>query len=111
MEKGEPFERSMLTEQIEALAGQTIRIRGFMLPDVKQSGITEFVLVRDNRECCFGPGAALYDCIRISMDAGKAAEFSVRPIAVKGVLRIEPFVDPEGKALAIYHLEGQEIGG
>lgn len=110
MEKTEPFERSMLTEKIEALEGKTVRIRGYMLPSFQQTGITRFVLVRDNMECCFGPGAALYDCIIVEMAEGKSADFSVRPIAVQGVFRIRPFLGPDGKHLAIYHLEGESVG-
>src|SRR5690606_24025876 len=60
-----PCFREMLTDEIEQLAGQRIRIRGWMLPTFQRKGITQFVLVRDNLECCFGPGAALYDCIMV----------------------------------------------
>ncbi len=72
IEKGAPFERSMLTKEIEELNKKTIRIRGWILPAsvFKQTGIEEFVLVRDNQECCFGPGAAIYDCIMVKMERG-----------------------------------------
>ena len=56
MEKGGEFKRSMLTPPITRLDGKPIRIRGYILPSYQQSGITQFVLVRDNLECCFGPG-------------------------------------------------------
>ena len=46
--KGAPFKRSMLTKEIEAMDGQLIRVRGYMLPSFQQSGIKKFVLVRDN---------------------------------------------------------------
>lgn len=111
MEKGGPFDRSMLTEKIEALAGKEIKIRGYMLPAFQQSGITNFILVRDNQECCFGPGAALYDCIRITMDPGTSTDYSVRPIAVKGIFEIEPFVGPDGKHLAIFHMRASDTTG
>jgi len=71
---GGKFQRSMLTKEIEALNGQRIRIRGYILPTPQKNGIKEFVLVRDNQECCFGPGAALYDCILVEMKPGKTAE-------------------------------------
>ena len=56
MTLGEKFQRSMLTKEIEALNGQRIRIRGYILPTPQKHGIKQFVLVRDNQECCFGPG-------------------------------------------------------
>src|SRR5689334_2196324 len=55
MKKEDPFERTMLTPKIEKLAGTKIRVRGYMRPSSLQSGITKFILVRDNMECCFGP--------------------------------------------------------
>ena len=56
MKKEEPFLRSMISPAIEKLGSAKIRIRGYILPSFQQSGLTQFVLVRDNMECCFGPG-------------------------------------------------------
>lgn len=109
MEKDDPFERSMLTEKIVALAGKSVRIRGFILPSFKQDGLTEFVLVRDNMECCFGPGAALYDCIMVRMEPGKSTSFSVRPVTVEGQFSIDEWRDFDGVVRAIYHLQGLSV--
>jgi hypothetical protein len=109
MEKTEKFERSMITPQIEELFGRRIRIRGYMFPTLKKRGLTQFVLVRDNMECCFGPGAALFDCILVHMQPGKTAEFSIRPVAVEGRFRFEEFVDYDGTIRAIYHLDGEAV--
>jgi hypothetical protein len=106
MKVGEKFHRSMLTKEIEALAGKRIRIRGYILPTPQQHGIKQFVLVRDNQECCFGPGAALYDCILVEMKPGKTASFTIRPIAVEGTFDVREFV-VDGKDLAIYHLDAE----
>jgi hypothetical protein len=109
MDPAEPFVRSMLTPQIEALAGQRIRIRGYIYPTPQKRGIREFVLVRDNQECCFGQGAALYDCILVEMAPGKSAEFSIRPVAVEGTFDIRAIVGPDGRHLAIYRLEAETV--
>lgn len=107
MEQGEKFERSMLTEDIEDLHKQKIKIRGYILPTsvFKQSGIQEFVLVRDNMECCFGPGAMLYDCIMVQMEKGKTTDFSTRPVAVEGKFQIKEFLYPDSdEHYAIYRM-------
>jgi len=109
IDKGEPFERSMLTKSIERLDGARVRIRGYMLPSFQQSGIKQFVLVRDNMECCFGPGAALYDCIVVEMQGDQTCDFSVRPIAVEGAFTVREFKGPDDTHLAIYHLEGERV--
>jgi len=111
IEKGADFERSMLPKEIEELNKKTIRIRGWILPAsvFKQSGIDEFVLVRDNQECCFGPGAALYDCIMIKMEKGKTANFTTRPVAVKGKFEVEELKFPDGTHYAIYKMNATEV--
>lgn len=111
IEKGAEFYRSMLPKEIEELNKKTIRIRGWILPAsvFKQSGIDEFVLVRDNQECCFGPGAALYDCIMVKMEKGKTANYTTRPVAVKGKFEIEELKFPDGKHYAIYKMTATEV--
>ncbi len=111
IKKGGKFKRSMITKEIEELNKKTIQIRGYILPAsvFKQSGIEAFVLVRDNMQCCFGPGAALYDCIMVQMEKGKTAEFSTRPIAVKGKFEIKEFKYPDSDDhYAIYELTASE---
>ena len=109
LQKDEPFSRERLTDRVTALERQRVRIRGYILPSFQQSGLTQFVLVRDNQECCFGPGAALHDCIVVRMQPGRTAEFSIRPVAVEGTFRLEELRGPDGRHLAIYALDGERV--
>ena len=109
MKKGSPFKRKLLTKTIESLDGKQIKIRGYMLPSFQQRGIKQFVLVRDNMECCFGPGAALYDCILVEMAKGDGVKYTVRPITVEGKFAIREFKDPDGNHLAIYRMDGLKV--
>lgn len=109
IEKGGKFERKMLTKKIEALHKKTVRIRGYIFPTMKQDGIKEFVLVRDNLECCFGPGAAIFDCIRVQMDKGLTTSYTTRPVAVRGKFEIDEFRLPDGPLLAIYKMTAIEV--
>jgi hypothetical protein len=107
MEKGDPFTTDLLPGPVASLEGQRIRIRGYILPSFQQEGITQFVLVRDNMECCFGPGAALYDCIVVRMLPGRSTNFSVRPVS--GTFHVEELIGPDGRHLAIYSLDGEDV--
>ena len=112
MDKEEPFDPSMITKEIRAMEGKVVKIRGFILPAsvFQQVGIKQFVLVRDNQECCFGPGAALYDCIMVKMTGDNSATFSTRPVAVKGKFRVtDKYRYPDGKYMAIYEMEATEV--
>lgn len=113
IEKGGEFKKEMITKEIEELNTKTVKLRGFILPTsvFQQSGIKQFVLVRDNQECCFGPGAALYDCVIVEMQPGKTANFSTRVVAVKGKIEIDSqsFQYPDGGHYAIYKMTAEEV--
>ena len=109
MQKGDPFSRDLLPARVTALEKHRIRIRGYILPSFQQTGLTQFVLVRDNMECCFGPGALLHDCVVVRMVPGKTAAFSIRPVAVTGTFRVDELRGPDGRHLAIYALDGEAV--
>lgn len=104
------FERDMLTDDIESLRGQRILVRGYITPLSVMSNrdLTDFVLVRDNQECCFGPGAAIYDCIKIELARGQLTDFTVFPIAVEGTFRIDPIGDDE-RLWSLYKLVDAKV--
>ncbi|HZZ71515.1 MAG TPA: DUF3299 domain-containing protein [Pirellulales bacterium] len=109
MKKEDPFVRKMLTPKIEKLDGTRIRIRGYIRPSFQQSGITQFILVRDNMECCFGPGAFLFDCMIVELQPNLTTDFTVRPVTVEGTFSIKEIVGPGKKHVAIYHLSGEKV--
>jgi hypothetical protein len=109
MEKGGKFERSMLTDKINQMDGSKIRIRGFIRPAFKETGISKFVFVRDNQECCFGPGAALYDCILVELAGDKTTDYTVRPITVLGTLFLKEFKGPDGNIWAVYRMKNAAV--
>jgi hypothetical protein len=43
------------------------------------------------------------------MKPGKTASFSIRPVAVTGTFRVEELRGPDGKHLAIYALDGEDV--
>jgi hypothetical protein len=110
IEKGAPFDAKMLTDKIRELNGKPIRVRGYMLPSFQQTGIRQFILVRDNQECCFGPKAALYDCMVVDMAGGATTDFSVVPITIEGTFSFREVKAPDGSYhLAIYHLDASSV--
>ena len=113
IEKDGKFEPEMITPGIKELAKRTLKLRGFILPTsvFQQSGIKQFVLVRDNQECCFGPGAALYDCVIVEMAPGKTTNFATRVVTVKGKFEIDPdsFQYPDGGHYAVFKMTAEEV--
>lgn len=114
IERGGAFKEEMLTDAIRSLNKKTMRIRGYILPTsvFQQKGIKQFVLVRDNQECCFGPGAMIYDCIIVEMQEGKTADFATRPVTVQGRFEIDSSsyrYSPDGDHYAIFRIKATEV--
>jgi len=82
------FSPTMFNDAVRDLFGKKVKLRGYIHPGsaMVEKGLTQFVFVRDDQACCFGPGALLYDNVVVKMKPGKTANFSIRPIAVEGVL-------------------------
>lgn len=108
MQKGDAYDASKLTDKVRGYDGKTIKIRGYILPSFQQNGIKQFVLVRDNMECCFGPGALLHDCIIVEMTPPATATYSTRPVSVEGNFSVRE-LKVDDTYLAIYHLDGKEV--
>jgi hypothetical protein len=109
MAKTDAFAESMLTPRVKSLFNERIRIRGYIYPTPRKKGLKQFVLVRDNQECCFGPGAALFDCVLVTMAGDATAEYSIRPVAVEGRFRLDALPGPDGRPLAIYQMDGEAV--
>lgn len=113
------FEDELLTDDVKSLDGRRVKLRGYILPTTlfRQTGIRQFILVRDNQECCFGPGAALFDCVVVDMIPGETTDFATRPVTVEGVFTIDTktYAHPGGKGpkgtshFAIFHIDGESV--
>ena len=119
LETDQPFDGSLLTDEIRQLDGTTVKLRGYILPSTlfSETNISQFVLVRDNQECCFGPGAALFDCVMVEMVPGETTDFVTRPVTVEGkfVIDTESYRYPPGYSptkathLAVFRIEGEAV--
>ncbi len=109
MKKEDPFTRSLITPAIEKLDGAKVRVRGFILPPFQQTGLTRFVLVRDNMACCFGPGAAIYDSMVVDLKPGMTIDYQVSPVAVVGTFNIREVEGIAGRPISIYHLTAEKV--
>lgn len=100
-----------IPDSAKALEGKKVFIKGFMHPKSikKQRGIKEFVLVRDNNQCCFG--AALpktNDMIMVYMTGNVRAQYDRSVVKLAGTFRLEPR-QAEGLGAVVYRLDAEII--
>jgi len=107
-----PYDPSMLTDEIRALDGKEVKLRGYILPSTlfRETNIDEFVLVRDNQECCFGPGAALFDCVVVNLVGKVRTDFTTRPVMVTGKFVLKEYKYPDDSGhFAIFNIQGTAV--
>lgn len=89
------------------LDGQRIFIKGYAYPVDQKSGIRQFLLCRDNGDCCFGGTPKLTDMIFVRLKDPLAIDYSTRVHKMAGRFRVEP-----GKGInafsVVYHLDDAE---
>lgn len=97
----------LVPKEAQELLGQPIFIKGYIRPDSVQarSGIDQFLLVRDNNQCCFGDlqSVKYFDQIAVVLKPPMTAEFSREVFRLGGQLAVKPgTTSPEYVLLADY---------
>lgn len=95
-----------LDPEVAALDGKPIYIKGFMFPTKQTHNLTEFVLVKDTGQCCFGGQPKLTDMIVVRFEDGMTVNHREQIlVGVGGVFHAEPGAEAAGLK-AIYAIEG-----
>lgn len=88
--------RNLVPEDIEELLKlkQKVFIKGFIRPDsiTYTENINNFLLVRDNNQCCFGDPSAVkfFDQVRVQLEPGMTTDYHAGLFRIGGTLSIGP---------------------
>jgi len=101
----------LFPQRAQELDGQKIFIKGYIFPgSTTKSGIRQFLLVRDQGDCCFGGNPKITDRIQVTLKDPLRLTFNTRVNKVAGVFRLQPVqnaVDAGGAVF--YHLEADHL--
>lgn len=75
---------------VKALHGKQIFLKGYMYPTRQTEDITEFILAKDNGDCCFGGEPKTTDMILVKMDQADAVNFTDKKVSVAGEFLTSP---------------------
>jgi hypothetical protein len=100
---------SHMPEWLRSLDGKRVRLRGYMYPTY-ESEVEQFILLRDNLECCFGPGAKIYDNLMVDMKPGTKSKYvNMREsLEVVGRFRIDLKAE-RGYIYGLYRIEDATV--
>jgi hypothetical protein len=97
-----------IPDSARAIDGRSVLLKGYMYPGKQQHGITQFLLVRDQGDCCFGGNPKITDrvLVRLSDPANpKGIDFSPRLTKIAGTFVVRPTMSPGLDGGVLYHLE------
>lgn len=98
---------------IEALDGKSVFIKGFIRPDSVQfsKGVRDFLLVRDNNECCYGDANKVkyYDQLAVHVKDKAGIEVSRGLFRVHGTLHVVPGNAVRGPGYPVFSLEAEHV--
>jgi hypothetical protein len=72
----------------EALDGKRVFIKGYVRPSDAKKNLTNFVLVGDFGQCCFGGSPKMTDVIAVSLQNNLTVDYSWRLRHIGGVFRL-----------------------
>ena len=89
---------------VKALAGSTVRLRGYMIPMDQAENITQFALVPDLFACCFGQPPQVQHTVVSHWPAGKAVSYFADEILVEGKLKVQEKKD-DGFIVSVFEVD------
>ncbi len=91
------------------LDGQRVFIKGYIYPGLQTRGIRQFVLVRDQGDCCFGGNPKLTDRIQVQLADPLTIDFHDGLFRLAGTFHVGVGQASEGLGHALYHLDADHV--
>jgi hypothetical protein len=99
----------MLTDRAKELDGKRVTLKGYFHAGVSQAkNIKQFVLLK-NKECKFGPGGQADHLVQVHLQGKASTSYSLDPVQVEGVLKLNPYQGPDGNTWSVFDLLGDLV--
>lgn len=93
-----------IPQDVIALAGSKVRLKGYMIPMDQADSITTFALVPDIFACCFGQPPGIQHTLVARTPKGKAVSYYPDEIVVEGVLSVDEKLE-DGFVISLFELD------
>jgi len=101
--RGDP--QNVAPDTATALDGRDVLLKGYMYPGKQQRGIVQFLLVRDQGDCCFGGNPKITDRVLVTLAEPKGIDFSPRLTKIAGRFAVRPTGADVLDGGVLYHIE------
>jgi hypothetical protein len=89
--------------------GRDVLLKGYMYPGKQQAGIVQFLLVRDQGDCCFGGNPKITDRVLVAMADPRGIEFTSRLRKIAGRFVVRPTGTDVVDGGVLYHIENASV--
>ena len=98
------------TAKAMELNGEKVFIKGYTFPGKQRKNLSQFLLVGDFGQCCFGGNPEPSHLIRVSIKNGRKIDYSQRLRKLSGTFRVleRAGMDSEGKGY-LYEIDADDI--
>ncbi len=97
-------------QDVQALDGQKVFLKGYMYPDGQIEGIRNFIFCRDSGDCCFGGSPKLTDMIEVVVaENSQPATYTQGLVAVAGTLKLRD-LRRAGEMNPTYEIVADQVG-
>ena len=106
LEPPEGTPAAFVPESALAIDGHDVLLKGYMYPGKQQHGIRQFLLVRDQGDCCFGGNPKITDRVLVHLEDEKGITYTPRQKKIAGRFVVRPTAGRDGiEGGVLYHLE------
>lgn len=91
------------------MSGRNVLLKGYMYPGKQQQGIRQFLLVRDQGDCCFGGNPKITDRVLVTLAEPGGISFTARMRKIAGRFVVRPTGTAVLDGGVLYHLEDATI--
>lgn len=106
-----PLKPNQIPPEVLAMAGKTVRLRGFMIPlEFAGDKVEYFILSRYFFTCCYGTQPDINEWVEVRLAGGSGIDPpGEQLIEVTGELKVGEKMDDQGYLISIYQMAGRKV--
>lgn len=89
--------------------GKRAFVKGYVYPGRQTEGIGDFILCRDQGDCCFGGNPKLTDRIQVHLADPLRLTYTPRLVKVAGTFHLRPMAAADGLGQVVYYLDADYL--
>ena len=101
--EGDPA--TSVPDSARQMDGRDVLLKGYIYPGKQQQGLVQFLLVRDQGDCCFGGNPKITDRVLVQLADPVGIDFTPHLTKVAGRFRVQPAGTADLAGGVLYHLD------